>query len=134
MRFATTSNYIWFIDDVMLVFVYLLDDLIQGFVKAVDPGNRWTWTRIECHRCITSESTNQVCQSKERLYQERTSKIFPSLSISKSFITSSVSTSCRIKSVSAWATTDLLLFPDFTVLLSSWFVLILLRKLTRPVL
>ena len=31
--------------------------LLQPF----DIGNRWIWTRIDDHPCITSEPTNQVC-------------------------------------------------------------------------
>ena len=31
--------------------------LLQRF----DIGNRWIWTSIDYHRCITSEPTNQVC-------------------------------------------------------------------------
>ena len=53
---------IWLIDDVKLVFIYLLDDLILGFCYSnLDTGNRWTRARIDYHPCITSESTNQVC-------------------------------------------------------------------------
>ena len=50
----------WLIDDAM--FVCLLDKLILGFCYSdFDIGNRWIWTRIDCHPCITSEQTNQVC-------------------------------------------------------------------------
>ena len=50
----------WLIDDAM--FVCLLDELILGFCYSdFDIGNRWIWTRIGYHPCITSESTNQVC-------------------------------------------------------------------------
>ena len=31
--------------------------LLQQFVM----GNRWTWTRMDYHPCITSKPTNQVC-------------------------------------------------------------------------
>ena len=44
------------------LFVCLLDELILGFCyRAFDMGNRWIWTRIDYHPCITSEATNQVC-------------------------------------------------------------------------
>ena len=44
------------------LFVCLLDELILGFCySAFDMGNRWIWTRIDYHPCITSEATNQVC-------------------------------------------------------------------------
>ena len=52
---------IWYIDDVELVFVCLLDELILGFCYShLDTGNRWTRTCIDYHPCITSELTNQV--------------------------------------------------------------------------
>ena len=52
---------IWVIDwwcNVCL-FTWWIDTrlLLQQF----DIGNRWIWTRIDYHTCITSESTNQVC-------------------------------------------------------------------------
>ena len=48
------------IDDVM--FVCLLDELILGLLlQRFDVRNRWIWTRIGYHPCITSKSTNQVC-------------------------------------------------------------------------
>ena len=50
----------WFIDDAM--FVCLLDDLNLGFLlQQFDTKNRWTWTRIDYHICITSITTNEVC-------------------------------------------------------------------------
>ena len=50
---------IWLIDDVMLVFVCLIDDLTLRFcVFQFDTGNRWTRSRIDHHSCITSEPTN----------------------------------------------------------------------------
>ena len=50
----------WLIDDAM--FVCLLDELILGFCYSdFDIGNRWIWTRIDYHPCITSAPTNQVC-------------------------------------------------------------------------
>ena len=50
---------IWLIDDMMLVFVCLIDDLTLGFcLFQFDTGNRWTRTRIDYHSCITSKSTN----------------------------------------------------------------------------
>ena len=48
-------------DVVMLIYVYLLDDLILGFFQHFETGNRWTWARIVYHPCIRSEPTNQVC-------------------------------------------------------------------------
>ena len=45
------------IDDVILIFVYLLVELILGFVQLFDMKNRWTRTRINYHPCITSEPT-----------------------------------------------------------------------------
>ena len=52
---------IWVIDwwcNVCL-FTWWIDTrfLLQRF----DIGNRWIWTRIDYHPCITSEPTNQVC-------------------------------------------------------------------------
>ena len=48
------------IDDAM--FVWLLDEFILGFLlQRFDIGNRWIWTCIDYHPCITSEPTNQVC-------------------------------------------------------------------------
>ena len=65
MRFTTLSNYHlidWLIDNAM--FVCLLDELILGFCCSdFDMGNRWVWTRIDYHPCITSEPTNQVLVS-----------------------------------------------------------------------
>ena len=50
----------WLIDDAM--FVCLLDELILGFCYSdFDIGNRWIWTPINYHPCISSEPTNQVC-------------------------------------------------------------------------
>ena len=50
----------WLIDDT--VFVCLLDELILGLCYSdFDIGNRWIWTRIDYHPCITSGPTNQVC-------------------------------------------------------------------------
>ena len=49
----------WLIDDEM--FVCLLDELFFGFLlQQFHMGNRWIWTRIDYHSCITSEPTNQV--------------------------------------------------------------------------
>ena len=49
----------WWCDDAM--FICLLDELILGFCYSdFEIGNRWIWTRIEYHPCITSEPTNQV--------------------------------------------------------------------------
>ena len=49
----------WLIDDEM--FVCLLDELFLGFLlQQFDMRNRWIWTRIDYHPCITSEPTNQV--------------------------------------------------------------------------
>ena len=51
----------WLIDDVM--FVCLLDELMLGFfLQRFDIANRWIWTRIDYHPCITNEPTNQVCK------------------------------------------------------------------------
>ena len=52
---------IWVIDwwcNVCL-FTWWIDTrlLLQRF----DIGNRWIWTRVDYHHCITSEPTNQVC-------------------------------------------------------------------------
>ena len=55
---------IWLIDDVTLVFVCLRDGLILAFLlQQFETGNRWIRVRIDYHPCITSEPTNQVCQS-----------------------------------------------------------------------
>ena len=49
----------WLMDDAM--FVCLLGDLILGFCYSnFDMRNRWIWTSIDYHPCITSEPTNQV--------------------------------------------------------------------------
>ena len=51
----------WLIDDAM--FVCLPDELILGFLlQRLDMGNRWIWTGIDYHPCITSELTNQLCR------------------------------------------------------------------------
>ena len=50
---------IWLIDDVMLLFVYLMIwfyVLLQQF----ETGNRCIWTRIDYNPCIASKPTNQV--------------------------------------------------------------------------
>ena len=53
---------IWLIDDVTLPFVCLRDDLILPVLaQQIETGNRWFWTRIDYHPCITREPTNQVC-------------------------------------------------------------------------
>ena len=45
----------WLIDDSM--FACLLDDLILGYLlQQFDTGNRWIWTGILYHPCITSEA------------------------------------------------------------------------------
>ena len=50
----------WLIDDAM--FVCVLDELILGFCYCdFDIGNRFIWTNIDYHPCITSEPTNEVC-------------------------------------------------------------------------
>ena len=50
----------WLIDDVM--FVCLLDELILDLsYNDFDMGNRWIWTRIDYHPCVTSEPTSQAC-------------------------------------------------------------------------
>ena len=55
-RFTTLWNYHlidWLIDDAM--FVCLIDELIQGFCYLdFDIWNRWIWTRIDYHPCITN--------------------------------------------------------------------------------
>ena len=54
---------IWLTDDVTLsfcLFTWWFDSsfsLLQQF----ETGNRWIRTGIDCHPCITSEPTNQVC-------------------------------------------------------------------------
>ena len=51
----------WLIDDAM--FVCLLDELMLSFfLQRFDIANRWIWTRIDYHPCITNEPTNQVCK------------------------------------------------------------------------
>ena len=45
----------WFIDDAM--FVCLLDGLILGLCYS-NLANRWIWTRIDYHPCITSKTTS----------------------------------------------------------------------------
>ena len=53
---------IWLVDNVMLVFVCLLDAFILGFCySSLDTGNWWTRTRINYHPRVTSKPTNQVC-------------------------------------------------------------------------
>ena len=55
---------IWMIDDVILTFVCLLDDLILGFCYSNLTRwiwNRWNWTRIDYRPSIISELANQVC-------------------------------------------------------------------------
>ena len=49
----------WLIDDA--IGVCMLDELALGFCYSdFDMGNRWIWTRIDYHPCITSEPINQV--------------------------------------------------------------------------
>ena len=53
---------IWLIDDVMIAFVCLHDDLVLDvLLQQSEMGNRWIQTRIDYHPCITSEPTNQLC-------------------------------------------------------------------------
>ena len=79
---------IWLIDDVMLIFVCLVVDLILGFITTIwHERNRWTWTRIEYHPCITSEPTKLLMKclhskfsnfwpfSTLRVFEEKTTKI-----------------------------------------------------------
>ena len=50
---------IWLID--WCCNVCLLDQVILGFCYSnFDMGNRWVWTRVDYHSCITSEPANQV--------------------------------------------------------------------------
>ena len=63
MRFNTLSNY-YLIDWLIYwcnvpLFISWIDSrvLLQWF----DKPNRWIWTRIDYHPCITNEPTNQVC-------------------------------------------------------------------------
>ena len=50
---------IWLIDDVMLIFVCLIDDLTLGFCFfQSDTGNRWPRSRIDYYAYITSKLTN----------------------------------------------------------------------------
>ena len=52
---------IWVIDGWcnVCLFTWWIDTrvLLQRF----DIGNRWIWTRIDCHPCITIDPINQVC-------------------------------------------------------------------------
>ena len=41
------------------LFTWWIDSRI--LLERFDIGNRWIWTRIDYHSCITSEPTNQVC-------------------------------------------------------------------------
>ena len=50
----------WLIDDAMFVFFTWWID-IRLLLQRFDIGNRWIWTHIDYHPCITSALTNQVC-------------------------------------------------------------------------
>ena len=52
---------IWMIDRLcnVCLFTWWID--ITFLLLRFDIGNRWIWTRIVYHPCITSEPTNQVC-------------------------------------------------------------------------
>ena len=52
---------IWLIDDVILIFVYMLVDLILGFVTAIWDEKPVDSNSHDYHPCITSKRTNQVC-------------------------------------------------------------------------
>ena len=62
-RFTTSSNYhlsdCWWCNICLLTWWIDSRFLLQRF----DMGNRWIWTRIDYHPCITSKPTNQVCCS-----------------------------------------------------------------------
>ena len=61
MRFITLSSYISLINDVILIFVYLIwwfDSML--LLQQFDTGNRWIQIHIDHNPCITSEHTNQV--------------------------------------------------------------------------
>ena len=53
---------IWLIDWFMkqCLFVYMMNWLYI-LLQQFDMGNRWIWTRVNCHPCIISEPTNQLC-------------------------------------------------------------------------
>ena len=52
---------IWLTDDVILIFLYLLVELIYILLQLFDMRNRWNQTLIDYHHCITNEPSNQVC-------------------------------------------------------------------------
>ena len=56
MRFTPYQITIWLIDDVMLIFGCLPDDLILGFAT----GNWWTRTHVDYQPCIKSGPISQV--------------------------------------------------------------------------
>ena len=54
---------IWLTNDVTLsfcLFTWWFDSSFS-LLRQSETGNRWIWTRIDYHSCITSEPTNQVC-------------------------------------------------------------------------
>ena len=62
MRFTPLSNYHlidWWCDVNFYLFTWWFDWTL--FIQQLDMWNRWIRIRIECHPCITSEPTNQVC-------------------------------------------------------------------------
>ena len=59
---------IWLIDDVMLIFVFLLVNLILAFVTAIwNERNQWSRTRINYHPCITSERLTKCASHPNQL-------------------------------------------------------------------
>ena len=51
---------VWLIDDVILIFVYLLVEMILGLLQLFAMRNQWTRTRINYHPCIISSQKHQL--------------------------------------------------------------------------
>ena len=52
---------IWVIDWWCNVCLFTSWNDTRLLLQRFDIGNRWIWTRVDYHPCITSEPTNQVC-------------------------------------------------------------------------
>ena len=52
---------IWLIDRWCNVCLFTWWTDTRFLLQRFDMGNRWIWACIDCHPCITSEPTNQLC-------------------------------------------------------------------------
>ena len=79
MRFTTLWNYIWLIDDVMLILVCLLDELILGFCYS---NLRWEFGGIEFASIITLvlQVNRPTKYASHTILSESTELVTPTLS------------------------------------------------------